>query len=64
MKTVAFAVLLAIASIALMDVAVPTPAAAGWCYERCGIKRPKPPRTTECITTRDRYGTVTTCSSN
>lgn len=68
MKTAILAMLLATATVVLMDVAMPTPAAAGWCYETCGVKRPPPPRvcTTTCSgTSRRGYSDsqcTTTCS--
>lgn len=57
----------AFAAAALPSLAMPTPAAAGWCYEACGVQRPPPPpppRTTTCTTYRNGRQIVTECTSS
>jgi hypothetical protein len=64
-KTAIVAMLLAVVGLSTASIAAPTPAAAGWCYEACGIKRPPPPRTrtTTCTTYRGRGYSETQCTS-
>jgi hypothetical protein len=57
-KTAIVAMLLATATVALIDVAAPTPAEAGWCYEACGRSRPV---TRTCVTEKIGNTYVTRC---
>lgn len=53
----------ALAFAVLADVAVPTPAAAGWCIEACGLKRvPRQTTTVQCSTVSRRGYTDTVCT--
>jgi hypothetical protein len=66
-KTAIVAMMLATATVALTDVAVPTPAAAGWCIEACGLVRvPRQQQTREVVCTTVRRGnrTETVCTRN
>jgi hypothetical protein len=65
-KTAIVAMMLATATVAF-DVAIPTPAAAGWCIEACGLVRvPRQQQTREVVCTTVRRGnrTETVCTSN
>jgi hypothetical protein len=54
------AVILALAFAAFTDIAMPTPAAAGWCIEACGLKRvPRQQQTREVVCTTVRRGNYT-----
>jgi hypothetical protein len=57
-KTAIIAMILAAASVVLIDVAVPTPAEAGWCYEACGRSRPT---TRTCVTEKIGNSYITRC---
>lgn len=57
----------ALAFAVLADVATPTPAAAGWCIEACGLQRvPRQQQTREVVCTTQRRGnyTETVCTRN
>jgi hypothetical protein len=56
----------ALAFTVLADIAMPTPAAAGWCIEACGLKRVPRQQTREtvCTTVRRGNSTETVCTSN
>ena len=65
MKTTNVAMLLAGSAI-LIEVATPTPAAAGWCIEACGLVRVPKERTRETVCTTVRRGNrvETVCTSS
>jgi hypothetical protein len=56
----------ALALVTLADVAMPTPAAAGWCIEACGLQRVPRQQTRETVCTTVRRGNSieTVCTSN
>ena len=58
MKTIAM-IAASIAVLSMTSIA-PTPAAAGWCIEACGLKRVvRPPQTREVVCTTQRRGNYT-----
>jgi hypothetical protein len=66
-KTAIAAMILAAGSAVLIDVAVPTPAAAGWCIEACGLvreQRQQQTREVVCTTVRRGNRSETVCTSN
>lgn len=66
MKTIAM-IAAATAVLSLTSIAVPTPAAAGWCIEACGLvreQRQQQTRQVVCTTVRRGNYTETVCTSN